>query len=109
MTTIIHWIISALAIGISAFIVPGVTVGVFSALVAAVVLGAVNAFIKPIIIILTLPVNILTLGLFTFVINALLIMLTSVIVPGFKVDGFVAALIFSLVLTIVNIVLFTLA
>ncbi len=109
MSTLIHWIISAIAIGITAFLIPGATVGAVSALVAAVVLGAINAFIKPLLILLTLPVNVLTLGLFTFVINALLIMLTSAIVPGFKVDGFLTALLFSLVLSIVNIVMFSIA
>lgn len=109
MSTLIHWIISAIAIGITAFLIPGATVGAVSALVAAVVLGAINAFIKPLLILLTLPVNILTLGLFTFVINALLIMLTSAIVPGFKVDGFLTALLFSLVLSIVNVVMFSIA
>ena len=67
-----------------------------------VVLGIINAFIKPVLIILTLPINILTLGLFTFVINALIIILTSGLVPGFKVNGFWWALLFSIVLSIVN-------
>ncbi len=106
MFFLIHWIVSALVIGITAFLVPGATVGIFSAFGAAVVLGVINIFIKPVLVFLTLPVNILTLGLFTFIINAALIMLTSVIVPGFKINGFAVALIFSLVLTIVNIVMF---
>jgi putative membrane protein len=109
MSSLIHWIISAIAIGITAFLIPGATVGVLSAFVAAIVLGAINVFIKPVLILLTLPVNILTLGLFTFVINAMLIMLTSAIVPGFRVDGFLTALLFSLVLSIVNVVIFSIA
>lgn len=100
-----HWLIAAIAIGITSFVIPGVRVGVFSALGAAVVLGFLNIFIKPLLIILTLPVNILTLGLFTIVINALLIMLAAAIVPGFEVKGFISALLFAIVLAIVNIIL----
>ena len=76
--------------------------GFVAALVLAVVLGAINAFIKPVIIILTLPINILTLGLFTFVINALLIMLAAMIVPGFGVASFWWAVLFSIVLSVVS-------
>ncbi len=103
---IIHWLISALAIFVSALIIPGIQVGVISALVTAIVLGLLNIFIKPVLILLTLPVNILTLGLFTFVINALLIMLAGAIVPGFKVAGFGSALLFSIVLAIISMIFF---
>lgn len=103
MYFIINWLISTLAILIAAYIIPGIHVeGFFSALVTALVLGLINAFIKPIIIILTLPINILTLGLFTLVVNAALILLTSAIVPGFTVDGFFWALLFSIALSLVN-------
>lgn len=100
-----HWFIAALAIGATSFVIPGARVGVFSSLGAAVVLGFLNVFIKPLLIVLTLPVNILTLGLFTIVINALLIMLAAAIVPGFEIKGFGSAILFAIVLTIVNIVL----
>ena len=89
---LITWLISALAIFIAALLIPGIEVGVISALVTAVVLGLLNAFVKPILVALTLPVNVVTLGLFTFVINALIIMLAGAIVPGFKVSGFLPAL-----------------
>lgn len=103
MSILINWLVSGLAILVSAYLLPGVHISSFtSALVAAVVLGVINAFIKPILIILTLPINILTLGLFTLVINALIIILTSNLVPGFKVDGFLWALIFSIVLSLIN-------
>jgi putative membrane protein len=106
MVTLIHWLITTVAIIISAYVLPGVTVtGLFAALVTALVLGFLNAIIRPILLILTLPLNILTLGLFTFVINALLIMLTSAIVPGFEVRNFWWALLFSLVLSLINYVL----
>jgi len=103
MIFLIHWLITTIAILIAAYLLPGVTVkGFFAALVTALVLGLINTFIRPILLILTLPINILTLGLFTFVINALLIMLTSAVVPGFDVRNFWWALLFSLVLSLIK-------
>ena len=100
---LIHLIVSTLAVVISSFLLPGVQVsGFVAAFLAALVLGLVNTFIKPVLLILTLPVNILTLGLFTFVINALMILLASSVVDGFKVAGFWWALLFSLILSVVN-------
>lgn len=97
-----NWIIMALSVLAAAYVLPGVAVASFiSALLVALVLGVLNAFIKPILIILTLPINILTLGLFTFAVNALLILLTASLVPGFNVTGFWWALLFSITLTIV--------
>ena len=109
MTILANWIVSGLAIFLSAYLLSGVHVdGFATALVVAVVLGIVNAVLKPILIILTLPINILTLGLFTLVINALLILLTTQFVSGFRVDGFWWAFLFSLVLSVVNSVLHSL-
>jgi len=102
MKLFFHWLIAALAIGIAAYIVPGVTITFMSTLIAAVVLGALNLFIRPILLVLTLPINILTLGLFSLVINALLVMLASYLVPGFFIAGFWTALLFALVLAIIN-------
>jgi putative membrane protein len=103
MSFLLQWLVSGLAIIITAYILPGVKVeGFFAALVTALILGLINAFIRPVLILLTLPLNILTLGLFTLVINALLIMLAAAIVPGFSVQGFWWALLFGLVLAIVN-------
>jgi putative membrane protein len=99
---LLRWIINAgVLYGIS-FIVPGVYFdGFYPALILVVVLGIINAIIKPVLVLLTLPINILTLGLFTLVINGLLFWLASTFVKGFSVSGFwpafVAALIFSLV------------
>jgi putative membrane protein len=99
----INLIVSTLAVLISAYILPGVRVdGFLTAIVVAVVLGIVNTFIKPILLLLTFPLTILSLGLFYFVINALMVLMVSAIVPGFKVSGFFWALIFSLVLSIVS-------
>jgi len=100
---LINWFISALVILVVAYILPGVSVsGFFVALVVALVLGLINALIKPVLVILTLPITVLTLGLFVFVINALLIMLAAALVPGFSVSGFLWALLFSLVLSLSN-------
>jgi putative membrane protein len=103
MKTFINWVISAVAIIIAAYVLPGVNVdGFLAALVLAVVLGAINAFIKPIILFLTFPINIVTLGLFTLVINAGLVILASYIVPGFSVASFWWAMLFSVVLSFVT-------
>ncbi len=102
MKILFHWVIATLAILIAAYIVPGVTVTPVSALIAAVVLAALNLFIRPILVVLTLPINILTLGLFSLVINAGLVLLVSAIVPGFFVAGFWTAFLFALVLSVVN-------
>lgn len=100
---IFNWLWATAAIAVAAWLLPGVSIsGVLPALIAAVVLGAINAFIRPILFVLTLPINILTLGLFTLVLNALLVMLASALVPGFAVASFLWALIFSLVLGLVN-------
>jgi len=106
ISVLVNWVVSAMVIFSIAYILPGATVVDFTAaLVVALVLGIINALLKPVLLILTLPINILTLGLFTFILNALLIILVSNIVPGFIVDGFLAALIFGIVLSVVNTVL----
>ncbi|MBI5654732.1 phage holin family protein [Candidatus Uhrbacteria bacterium] len=107
MYLILRWLISALSVIATAYIVPGVHVANFwSALIAALVIGLVNALIRPLLLILTLPVNILTLGLFTLVINAFMFWLASSIVKGFDVANFWAAfwgaLVFWLVSWLVN-------
>lgn len=103
MILLIKWLVSAVSILIAGYFIPGVTVtGIWSALILALVFGLLNATIKPLLVFLTLPINILTLGLFTLVINALIVMLASSIVKGFTVGGFFNALIFSLVLTIIQ-------
>lgn len=100
--SIVHWIVTALAIGIAAYIIPGIDVTLVGALVLAVVLGIINVFIKPVIGLITLPINILTLGLFSLVVNALLIMLAGMIVPGFVVAGFWPAFFFGIVVALVS-------
>lgn len=103
MSFLLQWLISGLAIIITAYLLPGVQLtGVFAALVTALILGLINAFIRPVLLLLTLPLTILTLGLFTLVINALLILLAAAIVPGFLVQGFWWAFLFGLVLAVIN-------
>ena len=106
MKILIHWLVSALAILVTAYILPGVHIsGLFSALVLAVVLGAINAVLRPILIFLTLPITLLTMGIFVLFINALLVMLAAYIVPGFTVVSFWWAFIFAKVLAIIDFVL----
>jgi putative membrane protein len=101
MRFLINWFIYALAIGIAAYILPGVHLdGVFAALVTAAILGLVNGILRPVLFIFTLPLTILTLGLFTFVLNALMVLLAAAIVPGFDVASFWWAVLFSLVLSV---------
>ena len=103
MGILINLLINGLAVYITAHVLPGVAVDSFiTAIIVSVVLGIVNTLIKPILLILTLPATILTLGLFTFVINALMVYLVATFVPGFHVVGFWAALTFSIVLSIVS-------
>lgn len=103
MFTILKWMGSVAAVLIAAYFLPGVVVaGLWSALIVALVLGLLNLTIKPLLVLLTLPINIITLGLFTFVINALMVLLASSIVKGFSVVGFLNALLFSLLLTIIQ-------
>lgn len=103
MFLLIRWLIYALTIMLLAYIVPGISVrNFYSALVAALILGLINAVIRPLVILLTLPVNVLTLGLFTLVINALMFWLVATIVKGFDVKNFLAAFLGALVLWLVS-------
>ncbi len=103
---IIGWILNSLAIFGTAYLLPGVHVdGFVTALVLSVLLGLINSVLRPLLIILTLPLTILTLGIFVFIINALLILLADQFITGFSVDNFWWALLFSLVLSALNSVL----
>lgn len=89
---ILRWVVNALAVMLAAYLIPGVSVTNFwSALITALVMGLINAIIRPLVILLTLPVNIITLGLFTLVINAGMFWLAAYLVPGFDIFGFWAA------------------
>ena len=102
---IARWIVNAAALLLVAYIFPGVHVESFvAALIAALVLGLVNAFIRPLLVILTFPVTLITLGLFLFVINALLFWLVAEVVHGFTVNGFWAALVGSILYSLITLV-----
>lgn len=103
MQIVISLLLNALAVYIAAAVLPGIHISsLANTLVVAVVLGLVNAFIKPIISVFALPFTILTLGLFSFVISGLMVLIVSKLVPGFTVDNFLWAMAFALVLSIVN-------
>lgn len=97
------WVLSAISLGITAYIVPGFTISSWqAAAVGVVVMALVNAIIKPIITIFTLPLTLLTLGLFLFVVNAISISLVAYLTPGFSISSFWAALLGSIVLSLVS-------
>lgn len=102
MKLFFHWLTAAVAIGVAAYLIPGVSVTLTGAVIAAVVLGAINLFVRPILFFFTLPITILTLGLFSLVLNALMVLLAEMVVPGFSVAGFWSAFFFALVLAAVN-------
>lgn len=103
MKLIMQWLVYAAAIGITTYILPGVyVVGISTLLIVAIVLGAINTFIKPVLVLLTLPITIVTFGLFLLVINTLLAMSASYIVPGFTIDGFWWAFVFSIVVSFIG-------
>lgn len=103
MRFLINLLINGFAVFVTAYFLEGVHLDNFlTAIVVSVVLGIVNTVVKPILSLLTLPLNILTLGLFNFVLNGLMILLVSKIVPGFSVVNIWWAILFSLVLSLVN-------
>jgi putative membrane protein len=107
---LLHLVLTALALLVVAQLVGGVHVGGFlSAMIAALILGLVNAFVRPVMILLTLPLTIVTLGLFLFVVNALMFWLAAALVPGFQISGFGAALLGSLLFTVLNLLIDRLA
>jgi putative membrane protein len=100
-----RWILNAAALLLVAYLYPGVVVtSFFAALIAALVLGIVNAVVRPFLVILTLPVTLLTLGLFIFVINALLFWFVANILDGFAVTGFLAALVGSILYSVITMI-----
>ena len=105
---IIRWLTLTIAMITTSYLIEGIKLeSFFAALFAAAVLGILNAFFRPVILLLTLPINILSLGLFTFVINAVILLMASGIINGFKIDGFFSALLGSLLISIVSWILNT--
>ena len=100
---VIRWLVMAAAIMAASYLLEGIEVkGFFPALGAAAMLGILNAFFRPVLLILTLPINILSLGLFTFIINALMLKMASGVIPGFDVRGFWPALFGALIITLIS-------
>jgi putative membrane protein len=102
---ITRWIMNIAALVITAVLLPGFQLTVWGAIVGSVFLGIINAVIRPFIIVLTLPLNILTLGLFTFIINALMLWLTSATIRGFDIDGFGWAILSALLLSLISFII----
>lgn len=110
MQLVVRLLLNALALVVVAYVMPGFDVADFgAAIVAAIVIGVVNTFIKPILLLVTLPITILTFGIFAFVLNVLLLMGVAAIVPGFAIDGFITAAIASIALALVSYFLQSLA
>jgi len=106
MRLLLTWILSAIAVWIVAQIVPGISLrGPVAALIAALAIGFINATIGLVLKVITFPLTLITLGLFWFVINALMLELASAVVPGFRVRGFGAAFIGAILLSLVNLLL----
>ena len=99
----LRWLILTFSIIATSYLIDGIQIsGFLSAFSAAAILGILNAFFRPILLILTLPVNILSLGLFTFVINAIVLMMVSGVISGFEVNGFWSAVFGSLLISLVS-------
>lgn len=103
MGFLVHWIVLAVALWVAAYLVPGVGVSSWQALaIGALILGFVNAIVRPILVILTLPITILTLGLFYLIVNAAAFGLAAALVPGFSIDSLGSAIVGALVVSIVS-------
>lgn len=101
MYLLLRLLILMAAIFVASYIIPGVAVDTFTTLViVAIVIGIVNTFIKPILVLLTLPLTLITFGIFLLILNGLLVLLVSQIVPGFQVSGLLTAILFSIVVSL---------
>ncbi|MFZ5391239.1 MAG: phage holin family protein [Patescibacteria group bacterium] len=98
-----YWLVNSLVIIVLSYVLPGVSLsGIVAALAVGLILGLLSVFLKPILVLLTLPINLLTFGLFSLVINACLVLLAAWLVPGFSINGFGWALLFSFLLSLVS-------
>ena len=100
---LVHWLLAALVLMVSAYIVPGMEIKSFvSALLASIIIGVVNTMIWPLLALLTLPLTIVTFGLFLLIVNGICLKLSAALTPGFTIDGFLPAVIGSVVLTLLG-------
>lgn len=103
MELLAYLLVNTFAIGVASYLLPGVYVeSLLTAVVLAIVLGIINTFLKPILVLLTLPITVVTLGIFLLILNGLIILLASEIVPGFRVENFWSAIVFSIVISLVS-------
>ncbi len=103
MALIFSIIVNAITVMLAAYLIPGARVDSFlSAVLVTVVLGFMNAIVKPILTLLTLPITILTFGLFLFVINLIILFLVDAVVPGFELEGVMSAILFAITLSIIG-------
>ncbi|NMB70257.1 phage holin family protein [candidate division WWE3 bacterium] len=110
MKLIVQLFINTVAVLVAAYILPGIEVAdTFTAFLVGIVIGVLNTFIKPLLVLLTLPITLLTFGLFALIINGLLVIVTSYLVPGFIVGSLIDALLFSIILSITSSFLWMLA
>jgi putative membrane protein len=108
LSLVLYWVLTAVVLLIVDAILPGIAISSFgTALVAALIMGLVNFFIRPVVSLLTLPLNLLTLGLFSFIINAIMFALVAWLVPGFEVSNFMNALLGSILMALMTSVLGT--
>lgn len=102
---VIRWLLSILALLLTAALIPGFELSVWGAIVGSIFLGVINAVIRPLLIILTLPLNVVTLGLFTLVINGFMLYITSITIKGFDITGFGWAILSALVFSILSFII----
>lgn len=103
MKLLVKFVILVISIYIASYIIPGVTISsVSTLLVVSIVLGLINTFVKPILVILTFPLTVVTLGIFLLILNGLLVLLVGNIVPGFHISGLFVAILFSIVVSVVS-------
>ncbi|KXK09143.1 MAG: Membrane protein of unknown function [Microgenomates bacterium OLB22] len=103
MNWVVTLIIHSVIVFVTARILPGVVLpDLMTAILVAVVMGVINTFVKPVLTLLTLPLNFLSLGLFTFILNAFIVMLVDYLIPTFSVPGFIAALLFAIIVSLLN-------
>ena len=100
---LVHWLLATIALLITAYLVPGFRISsMIAAFIAALMIGFVNMFIWPVLAVLTLPLTVVTFGLFLFVVNAIALKIAAALTPGFQIEGFVPALLGSIVLSVVG-------
>ncbi|MCM1339955.1 MAG: phage holin family protein [Muribaculaceae bacterium] len=106
LNLLLKWVAYALGIVFVAWVVPGITVENFlAAMFVCVIIALINTFVKPLLQVISFPITVLTLGLFALVLNALLLMLAGYLAPGFQVDGFMSALIGSIILSLLSVLI----